>query len=295
MIYKHPFSLFFVLLLLFAFEAKANTPDVLMVQVSKQKRAVYQSMLRKNKNVIAFIENRLVDSGLPKMMRNLSMIESSFNKDLVSTASAAGIWQFMEEHAADYGLKSEERFDVYKSTLVAMRSLQNLYKKYGNWITVVAAYNCGEGNVEQAMRKANSKRYEEFYMFLPAETIHHVRKFMQACVVTEEYDMLLADYNTWSSKNEPPAIEEEEEEIVSLERSGFSYTEINGTYCLKIIAEEIHVEMTDLLLWNPRIDEDLLQEGVAYLYLPVDIMPDFLLCRNTILNRSLQNTVDNDK
>lgn len=297
MFQKYSFSFYFVLLLFFAFAVEASTPEVLMVQVSKEKRAVYQSMLTKNKNVVAFIEYSLVESGLPKMMRNLSMIESSFNKDLVSSASAAGIWQFMEEHAADYGLKSEDRFDVYKSTLVAMRSLRNLYGKYGNWITVVAAYNCGEGNIERAMYKANSNRYEEFYTLLPAETIHHVYKFMQACVVTNEYDMLIADYLNWRGVEESPTPADEVpvEEGRSLERSGFAYTEINETYNLAIIAEEMEIEVEDLFSWNPRINDDLLQEGMAYLYLPVDRMPDFLLLRNTILNRSLQFSRDNDE
>lgn len=293
--FKFPSGFIIIFLLFFSYGTQANTPDVFKVQVSNQKRIVYQSMLNKNKNVVAFIEYSLVNWGLPKMMRNLSMIESSFNKDLISTASAAGIWQFMESHAADYGLKSEERFDVYKSTLVAMRSLTNLYKKYGNWITVVAAYNCGEGNLRTAMRKASSNRYEEFYTFLPAETIHHVYKFMQACVVTNEYDMLITDYKVWANKGVPPSQEADQGEAASLVRNGFAFTEINATYSLVVIAEELEITVDDLFFWNPEIEQNLISEGLAYLYLPVDMMPDFILLKNTILNRSLQNSSNHDR
>lgn len=270
----------------------ASAQDFLAITVSKEKKGKYQATLNSNKNVVAFIESKLVESGLPKMMRNLTMVESSFNKDLISTANAAGIWQFMEEHAADYGLKSEDRFDVYKSTLIAMRSLKNLYNKYGNWITVVAVYNCGEGNVKKAMVRANSNRYEKFYPYLPAETIHHVYKFMQACAVTDELGILSDDYKGWVFNQIPAA---KEGPSNNKKREGLSFIEINGTYNLEVIADAMDMEIADLLYLNPTLNEELVQDGIASLYLPIDIMPDFLLLKNTILNRSLQNNKQHDE
>ena len=74
-------------------------------------------------------------------MRNLAIIESGLDHQIVSHAGAKGMWQFMVDHANEYGLSDEDRSDMYKSTKTAAVSLINLYNKYGNWITVVAAYN----------------------------------------------------------------------------------------------------------------------------------------------------------
>lgn len=258
--------------------------ELVAVHVSTRKKSAYQATLAKNKNVVAFIEYSLVQSGLPKMMRNLSLIESSFDKNTVSSAQAAGIWQFMEEHAADYGLQKEDRFDVYRSTQTAVLSLKNLYRRYGNWITVVAAFNCGEGNIKKAMHKANSNRYELFSIYLPVETRHHVFKFMEACTVTGEYDLLLADYKRWSINQQVQStlteVDDEEESLAS--------TAISMTYSLEVIAQEMDLTLADLQQWNPKYGQEILKEEATLLYLPVDKMPDFLLLKNIILNRSLQ-------
>ena len=69
-------------------------------------------------------------------------------------------------HANQYGLTEQGRTDIYKSTKTATISLSNLYKKYNNWVTVVAAYNCGEGNIAKAMEAAGSTQYHVFYKYL---------------------------------------------------------------------------------------------------------------------------------
>lgn len=266
-----------------------NLPSV---EISTKKKEMYQSMLEENSNVVSFIENTLVQNGLPKMMRNLALIESSFDKNTVSSAKAVGIWQFMEAHATQYGLESDKRSDVYHSTQTVMKSLKNLYNKYENWVTVVAAYNCGEGNVRKAMKKANSDRYDKFYVYLPAETINHVYKFMQVCSVTGELDFLITDYKLSAFK---PAAQTKDKTADNVYRDPtLTSTEINATYSLDIIAEEMQIERSELIHWNPGIDKLLITEGIAKLYLPIDKMPDFLLLKNTILNRSLQTAVYHD-
>lgn len=264
--------------------------EVAVVELSKEKIASYRAMLNQHRVVVTFIEHTLLQNGLPRMMRNLAMIESSFDKNTISTADAGGIWQFVEAHAADYGLKSEDRFDVYHSTQTAMKSLRNLYAKYGNWITVVAAYNCGEGTLRKAMEKAESDRYDDFYVYLPAETIKHVRKFMEACVVTNEIDLLVTDYKLSAFKQDEAVTTPVEQPL----DPALISTPINGAYDLDIIAEELDIARLDLLSWNPNIEEDLQQGGTALLYLPVDRMPDFQLLKNSILNRSLQKNAAYD-
>jgi membrane-bound lytic murein transglycosylase D len=109
----------------------------------------YKSIINANREIVDFIEYSLVQKGLPRHLRNLALIESHFNRNIASGAGAVGVWQFMTAHANQYGLTEQNRTDLYKSTKTAV-SLANLYKKYNNWITVVAAYNCGEGNIAKA-------------------------------------------------------------------------------------------------------------------------------------------------
>lgn len=242
----------------------------------------YKSIINSNKEIVQFIENSLASKGLPKHLRNLALIESHFDRNITSHAGAVGVWQFMSAHANQYGLTEDRRNDLYRSTKVAVVSLGNLYRKYGNWVTVVAAYNCGEGNVAKAMQSANSNQYHVFSKYLPTETINHVKKYLNACYATGEINSVLTNYNTSRMKKVFDARSGLKEE------SSLSETEINAGFSLKIIAEELKIDLNDILIWNPEIEEELQSTGESILYLPTDFMPDFLLKKNKILSRSIK-------
>lgn len=243
----------------------------------------YKSIISSNKEIVEFIEYSLAKKGLPKHLRNLALIESHFNRNITSGAGAVGVWQFMTSHANQYGLTQQNRNDLYKSTKTAVISLTSLYKKYNNWITVVAAYNCGEGNIAKAMAAANSSQYHVFYKFLPEETINHVKKYLNACYATGELQSVLSNYNSsrmntvffvnGGSKNNNESLAE---------------TDINAGFNLNVIADELDIDVTKLLSWNPEISRQLQDKGEGTLYLPKDIMPDFLLRKNKILSRSIK-------
>lgn len=245
----------------------------------------YKSIISANKEIVEFIEYSLAQKGLPKHLRNLALIESHFNRNITSGAGAVGVWQFMTSHANQYGLTDQNRNDLYKSTKTAVISLANLYKKYNNWVTVVAAYNCGEGNIAKAMAAANSSQYHIFYKFLPEETINHVKKYLNACYATGELQSVLSNYNSsrmntvffvngGSGKNNETMAE----------------TDINAGFNLNVIADELDLDVARLLSWNPDISRELQDKGEGTLYLPKDIMPDFLLRKNKILSRSVKET-----
>jgi membrane-bound lytic murein transglycosylase D len=243
----------------------------------------YKNIINANKDIVDFIEYSLAEKGLPRHLRNLALIESHFDRNITSGAGAVGVWQFMTAHANQYGLTEQNRTDLYKSTKTAVTSLTNLYKKYNNWVTVVAAYNCGEGNIAKAMQAAGSSQYHVFYKYLPTETINHVKKYLNACYATGELQNVLSNYNSsrmntvffvngGSKKNNEQLAE----------------TDINAGFNLNIIADELDVEVDKLLSWNPGITEELQQKGESTLYLPTDLMPDFLLRKNKILSRSIK-------
>lgn len=243
----------------------------------------YKSIINANKEIVEFIEYSLAQKGLPKHLRNLALIESHFDRKITSGAGAVGVWQFMTAHANQYGLTEQNRTDLYKSTKTATVSLTNLYKKYNNWVTVVAAYNCGEGNIAKAMASAGSTQYHIFYKFLPEETINHVKKYLNACYATGELQSVLSNYNS-SRMNTVFFVNGGSRKDLG----GLSETEINAGFNLNIIADELDVEVDKLLSWNPGINEELQQKGESTLHLPTDLMPDFLLRKNKILSRSIK-------
>ncbi|PKF73777.1 lytic transglycosylase domain-containing protein [Chryseobacterium sp. PMSZPI] len=243
----------------------------------------YKNIINSNKDLVEFIEQLLLQKGLPKHLRNLALIESHFDRNITSGAGAVGIWQFMTAHANQYGLTEQNRTDVYKSTKTAVVSLGNLYKKYNNWVTVVAAYNCGEGNISKAMQAAGSSQYHEFSKYLPAETINHVKKYLNACYATGELESVLNNYN--SSRLNKVFFEGENKKMTA---AALSETDINAGFNLNIVADELKVNMDELLAWNPGIVEELQKKGESPFYLPTDLMPDFLLRKNKILLRSIK-------
>ncbi|WP_435524411.1 lytic transglycosylase domain-containing protein [Chryseobacterium indoltheticum] len=242
----------------------------------------YKNIIEANKEVVTFIEFSMVEKGLPKHLRNLALIESHFNRNITSSAGAVGVWQFMTAHANQYGLTEDRRNDLYRSTKTAAVSLKNLYKKYNNWVTVVAAYNCGEGNIAKAMQAANSTQYHVFSKYLPAETINHVKKYLNACYATGELSAVLANYNDARTISLLNSRNTNATEIP------LSETEINAGFKLGVIAEELRIDMNDLLSWNPEIVSTLENDGESKLFLPTDLMPDFLMKKNAILSKSIR-------
>ncbi|MCL8537077.1 lytic transglycosylase domain-containing protein [Chryseobacterium gallinarum] len=242
----------------------------------------YKGIINANKDLVEFIEQLLLQKGLPKHLRNLALIESHFNKNITSGAGAVGIWQLMTAHANQYGLTEQNRTDIYKSTKTATISLANLYKKYNNWVTVVAAYNCGEGNIAKAMQTAGSTQYHEFSQYLPAETINHVKKYLNACYATGELQSVLNNYN--SSRINKIFFEGNRKTTAA----ALAETEINAGFNLNVVADELKVSVDEILAWNPGIVDELQKKGESTLYLPTDLMPDFLLRKNKILTRSIK-------
>ncbi|MCD1116645.1 lytic transglycosylase domain-containing protein [Chryseobacterium turcicum] len=242
----------------------------------------YQNIIEANKEVVTFIEYSMVEKGLPKHLRNLALIESHFNRNVTSSAGAVGVWQFMTAHANQYGLTEDRRNDLYRSTKTAAVSLKNLYKKYNNWVTVVAAYNCGEGNIAKAMQAANSTQYHVFSKYLPAETINHVKKYLNACYATGELSLVLDNYNNARTIALLNTRNTNATEIP------LSETEINAGFKLNVIADELKIEMNDLLSWNPEIVSTLEADGESKFFLPTDLMPDFLMKKNAILSKSIR-------
>ncbi len=134
-------------------------------------------------------EEALSKEGMPLELKYLPIIESALNPNAVSPAGAAGLWQFILSTGRGMGLEInslvDERRDTYKASQKAAEFLKSLYKTYGDWSLAIAAYNCGPGNVNKAIRRSGGgeKDYWEIYNYLPKETRGYVPAFIAAAYV----------------------------------------------------------------------------------------------------------------
>ena len=133
-------------------------------------------------------EEMLDKYNLPLELKYLAMVESALNPTAGSKAGAKGLWQFMLGTGKDYNLKVntlvDERFDPLKETEAACQYLQSLYARYEDWFLVLAAYNCGPGNVNKAIMKARGvQNYWAIWPYLPKETRGYVPAFIAVAYV----------------------------------------------------------------------------------------------------------------
>lgn len=139
------------------------------------------------------IEEEIDRMGLPHELKYLPIIESAMNPKAKSRMGAKGLWQFMFTTGKQYGLKSnnyiDERFDPLKSTRAALTYLKDLYEMFGNWELAIAAYNCGPGNVNKAIKRSGGKTdFWKIYRWLPKETRGYLPGFIAANYIMTFYE-----------------------------------------------------------------------------------------------------------
>jgi len=136
-------------------------------------------------------EEALARHGVPRGLRYLAIIESALKPTAKSPAGAAGLWQFISSTGKENGLRInsevDERFDPRLSSEAAARFLARLHKKFGDWLLVIAAYNCGPTRVSNAIKKAGSRDIWKLYKYLPKETRGYVPLFIGSAYMMNYY------------------------------------------------------------------------------------------------------------
>lgn len=161
----------------------------------KRGRAQVAAILGLSNYYMPIFEQALEEAGLPLELKYLPVVESALDPNAVSRHGATGLWQFMLAPAKGLGLEVsslvDERRDPYASSRTAARFLKDLYSTYGDWSLAIAAYNCGPGTVNKALRRAggepSSHDFWSIYYFLPAETRGYVPMFIAANYVMNYY------------------------------------------------------------------------------------------------------------
>lgn len=160
-----------------------------------RRRSLVENMLGMSTYYMPIFEQALEQEGVPLELKYLPIIESALNPNAVSRAGATGLWQFMLPTARGLGMEInslvDERRDPIRSSQMAARYLKQLHDIYGDWSLAIAAYNCGPGNVNKALRRAGEggkKDFWEIYPFLPQETRGYVPGFIAANYAMNYYD-----------------------------------------------------------------------------------------------------------
>jgi len=219
------------------------------------------------------IEDIFDSYGLPAELKYMAIIESALNPNAVSRVGATGLWQFMYSTGRFYGLTInsvvDERRDPVKSTHAAAKFIKDLYNIYNDWILVIAAYNCGPGNVNKAIRRSgNRKDYWEIYYRLPRETRGYIPQYVAATYSVNYY----ADHKI---KPLPLNIPVTTDTIV-----------VNKDIHLSQISEVMGIPLGELRALNPQYRTGLVpgSSKPLSLTLPMSHLGDFIDLHDTIRN-----------
>ena len=191
----YPDSVYLNRLQILPYEIPMTYNQLVQLQINayvQRRRKQVEYMLGLGRYYFPLFEDILAQYGVPDEFKYLPIIESAMNTTIVSRAGAAGLWQFMPSTGKIYGLEVntlvDERCDPIKSTHAAARYLRDLHKIYKDWHLAIAAYNCGPGNVNKAIRRSDGKRnFWEIYPHLPRETRGYVPIFIAANYVMNYY------------------------------------------------------------------------------------------------------------
>ncbi|MFY9151411.1 MAG: transglycosylase SLT domain-containing protein [Prolixibacteraceae bacterium] len=230
-------------------------------------------------------EEALAKYDLPMELKYLPIIESALNPGANSSASAVGLWQFMYSTGRMYKLEIstfvDERRDPIKATDAAVRYLRDLYNIYQDWHLVIAAYNCGPGNVNKAIKRSGDKKdYWKIYYRLPKETRGYVPAFIAANYVMNYYQ----NHNIFPKSPDFPIITDT--------------LMVNDYLQFNQISEVIGISVDQIRTLNPQYRRDIIpasKDKPYSLVLPVDQISAYLENETTIHNHRREEFFPNNQ
>lgn len=145
-------------------------------------------MLKRSERIFAKVVPILRANGVPEDLKYLMAIESNFDPKALSSAGAAGLWQFTKSTAKEYGLEVssevDERYHIEKETVAACKYLLKAYDKYGDWMTVAASYNGGQNGISK--RIENQRQRKAMDLWLVEETSRYMFRILAAKMFFED-------------------------------------------------------------------------------------------------------------
>lgn len=233
--------------------------------------------------------------GVPSDLKYLAVIESGLNTQARSYAGAVGTWQLMASTARLLGLtvngQRDDRKDLYKSTVAAAKYLSQLHAMFGNWMLVVAAYNCGPGRMQDAISTSGSTNFWQLKNHLPQQSRRHVMKFLATTYIMKRFA------NFFGVENKAIQLGSGKSISFAPINQPLASIKLSGKYSLAVIAKYISMDMMQLEQLNPGLLKHLSENfsKTHYLYLPADKMILFKANQNPILNESIALMAQNDR
>jgi membrane-bound lytic murein transglycosylase D len=221
-----------------------------------RKRHLVERMMGTAQLYYPMFEEILDKYNLPLELKHLAIIESALNPNAKSRAGAMGLWQFMYQTGKMYNLSVnsyvDERCDPYKATTAAAEYLGDLYKMFGDWQMVLAAYNAGPGTINKAIRRSGGKKtYWEIRPYLPRETQAYVPAFIAANYVMN----YTAEHNLYSAMPKKTYFEVD----TVLLREPLTFNQL---------AEVLDVSVDEITYFNPTYRKQIIPGGGYSLTLP---------------------------
>lgn len=242
-----------------------NVVQKFIDRYSNELRNAVGIMLGASNFYMPIFEQALETYNLPLELKYLPVIESGLNPKAVSRVGATGLWQFMLATAKNYGLEInsllDERCDPIKSSYAAANYLSDLYRIFGDWNLVIAAYNCGPDKLTQAIHRAGgSKDYWKIYPYLPRETRGYVPAFIAANYIMNYY----CEHNICPMTTDLPA---KTDTIL-----------VNRDVHFKQIAQVLNMDEELVRSLNPQYRKDIVigYTKPSTLRLPVDKINSFI-------------------
>jgi membrane-bound lytic murein transglycosylase D len=254
-----------------------NSFKKFVIEKEKSLARFYKNSLKRGKDYIPTFKYMLRDDGLSDLFIYMSMVESGFNPNAISSKKAVGIWQFMPSTARHYNLSVnkyiDERYNPISSTTAAIKYLKKLKKDFGKWYLAIMAYNCGEGRVAKAIKKAGSDDIvvllDKNQKYIPKETRDYVKKILLLSMIGE---------NNPNNLDIPLAFKSKENTIINYDDEGTAEVFVKRGTNLSILAQIIGVDKNILSRMNTHIqNQDSLVEEITNITIPKDKLAQFYL------------------
>jgi len=256
-------------------------------QFQGPERKFFEESYRRSGKYMPMIRQSLKEAGLPQELAWVPLIESGFKANALSSARALGLWQFIASTGQKFGLKRDtwvdERLDFKKSTDAAIAYLKELHQIFGDWTTVLAGYNCGEGRVLRKIRSQKVNYLDNFwdlFQMLPYETARYVPRFLATLHILKDP----GKYGFELAEPDDPFT--------------FETVEISKPVQLKAVAEAIGAKEESLADLNPELRYKAtpatayalrIPEGTGDLLLArIDDIPKYSPPRNTYVNHTVR-------
>jgi membrane-bound lytic murein transglycosylase D len=208
-------------------------------------RAAFEDSYKRSGLYRSMILEDLRKEHLPEQLAWIPLIESAFRPRALSRARALGMWQFIRSTGYRYGLKQDkyvdERMDPVKATRAAIQYMMELHDMFGDWTSAIAAYNCGEAQVQKVMRSQKVEYFDSFWDIfanLPFETARHVPRFIATLLIVGDPGKYGFDLPT----PDPPL--------------QFETIQVNAAVKLATLSQNLGLDQAVLVSLNPELRHD---------------------------------------